>query len=277
MRNAPNIGFIGSGNMARAILNGLIRNNFPPHALWASDPDSTQLDAVSESTEIHRTSNNEELVENCSFLIFAVKPQTLRSVLSPLQEAIAKHRPLIVSLAAGIPLHSLYLWSGKHSKIIRTMPNTPSQIGLGVTALCAHPEVSEADLQSCETIFRAVGTTYRVKDEEEINLVTAISGSGPAYFFLFFEALENAACQLGMERHAARELILQTALGSSTLAQMSQLPPQLLREQVTSKGGTTEKALNQFEAGGFSQLVLDALTAAQRRSAQLSEQYGEEQ
>lgn len=275
MNNVPNIGFIGSGNMARAILNGLIRNGFPAHALWVSDPDHAQLKAISESNDIHRTSDNATLVENCHVIILAVKPQILRSVLTPLTASIATHRPLIVSLAAGIPIDSLSRWTAGYTKIIRTMPNTPAQVSLGVTALCAHPDVSESETQSCETIFQSVGITFRITDEAQINLVTALSGSGPAYFFLMLEALENAACQLGMNRPMARELIMQTALGASTLAQMSKLPPKILKAQVTSKGGTTEQALNCFDAGGFADLVLDAVKAAQNRSAELSEQYGE--
>lgn len=275
MNNLPHIGFIGSGNMARAILNGLIRSGFPATNLWSADPDPKQLQAVSDSTDIHRESNNTMIVKNCRVVILAVKPQLLHDVIAPLQKTIQKNSPLLISLAAGIPINSLSQWLAGYTRIIRTMPNTPAQVSQGVTALCAHPTVEETDIQLSERIFEAVGITCRIAQEKQMDLVTAISGSGPAYFFLMLEAMENAACQLGMDRALARMLILQTAVGSGELAKLSHLPPKVLKTQVTSKGGTTEQALLRFEASHFSQTVLDAITAAQQRAAELSAQFGD--
>lgn len=269
------IGFIGSGNMTRAILGGLVAQQLPPSSLAISDPDATQRQQTLPELPLWRTDDNLALVKRSDILILAVKPQLLHQVLTPLASAIQARGALVISIVAGINAKQLQNWLGGYSRVIRTMPNTPSQVGQGMSAILATEYLSEADLCYAEQIFSAIGQSCRIENEVQMDAVTAISGSGPAYFFLFMEALEAAALALGIPEETARALVLQTALGSAQLATSASSSPAELRKQVTSKGGTTEQALLSFEKANFREIILQAAQAAAERAKEMAKQFGE--
>lgn len=208
-------------------------------------------------------------------VVLAVKPQIMREVASTLAPMLPTSKPLMVSIAAGIRMQDLERWLGGTVPVVRSMPNTPALIRCGATALCANAEVSTAQRSCAERLLRAVGLCLWVPDEAQIDAVTALSGSGPAYFFAFMEALQTAGESLGLSHETARLLTLQTALGAARMAMESRDSPATLRTQVTSRGGTTEAALNQLSHSGFSGLVQQALQAAHDRSRTLAEQFGQ--
>jgi pyrroline-5-carboxylate reductase len=208
-------------------------------------------------------------------LILAVKPQRLKTVISEMAPSLRARRPLIISIAAGMTSDTLARWIGDNPAIVRTMPNTPAMVQCGATGLFARVGVTDQQRNTAESILRAVGLTVWVDQEMTLDAVTALSGSGPAYFFLLMEAMEDAGVALGLERHTARLLAQQTALGAGRMAIESEDPPKELRRKVTSPGGTTEQAIARFEAGGFAPLVDQALKAAAARAKELSQQLGD--
>jgi pyrroline-5-carboxylate reductase len=268
------IGFIGSGNMTRAIVGGLLEKGTPAPLLAVSDPDLAQLDNTAKEAPIFRSQDNIALIQKSDCIILSVKPQALHSVLSPLVDAIHKKGCLVISIAAGIPVSQIQKWLNGYSRVIRTMPNTPAQVGSGMTAILASPAVHETDLLLTESIFSAVGHCCRLSSEEQMDWVTAISGSGPAYFFLFMEALEAAAISLGLPGDTAQTLVTQTALGAAQLASHTDISFARLRENVTSKGGTTEQALISFESSDLRNMVLLAVQAAAARAKEMAEHFG---
>jgi pyrroline-5-carboxylate reductase len=210
-------------------------------------------------------------MEGADVVVLAVKPQVMRSVLEPLQSIAQKQRPLLVSVAAGIREASLNSWLGGNLPIVRCMPNTPALVQAGATGLYANPQVNKEQRSLAESILRTVGITLWFDDEAKLDTVTAVSGSGPAYFFLVMEAMQAAAESLGLKPDDAKLLVVQTALGAARLALESEQQPAELRKQVTSKGGTTEAALNQLNAGGLVPLFAEALKAAEERSKELAQ------
>ncbi len=271
------IGFIGAGNMAGSLIAGLWADGYDPKKIWASDPDSEKLDSLASRFGVNTTANNLTVVENAQVLVLAVKPQAMREVSLGLAATVQRCQPLVISLAAGVTEASIDRWLGGGNDIVRCMPNTPALVKTGATALHGNDNISAEQRSRAEAVLRAVGVAVWVEREELLDAVTALSGSGPAYFFLFMEAMEEAALKLGLAPQTARLLTQQTALGAARLAIESDESPADLRRKVTSPGGTTERAIGSFEEGGLRTLVLDAMRAAENRAVELSRELGDGQ
>jgi len=266
------IAFIGAGNMARSLISGLINDGVPPQLLWASDPDPDKRAALTADFGINTTDDNQQAVTAADTIVLAVKPQLLQSVTQTLAPALSDGSTLVLSVAAGIRSDTLSNWLGSSTPIVRTMPNTPALIQSGATALFATANVSSAQHNTAESIMRSAGLTVWLEDENQMDAVTALSGSGPAYFFLFMEAMEAAGKELGLPTDMARLLTLQTALGAARMALESNEAPAQLRQRVTSPGGTTEQALQVMEQAGLRDTVHQALQAAAKRANELGKE-----
>ncbi len=269
------LGFIGGGNMARSLIGGLIADGYAAQKIWVSDLNGEALQQMAEHHGVHTAPSNAEVAERAQVLVLAVKPQMLKDVVRELAPVIQTRHPLLVSIAAGITADSIDRWAGGHVAVVRCMPNTPAMVKAGATALYANARVTPAQRSQAEAILRAVGLTLWVDAEPQLDAVTALSGSGPAYYFLFMEAMAEAGIALGLAPETARLLSQQTALGAGRMAIESAVAPAELRRQVTSPGGTTERAIAAFEEGGLRTLVGTAMQAAARRAAELSEQLGD--
>ena len=264
------ITFIGAGNMARSLIVGLLQDQANV-SLRVADPDQRQLDAIRQHwPTVFTSTDNSEAMQGADVVILAVKPQVMGDVVKTLAEQAQRSRPLIISVAAGIREQALNTWLGGNMPIVRCMPNTPALVQAGATGLYANPQVSELQRSTAESILRAVGVTLWFADEGKLDAVTAVSGSGPAYFFLVMEAMQAAAEQLGIRAEDAHLLVVQTAFGAAKLALESQDPPAELRRKVTSKGGTTEAALHVLNDGELTALFGKALQAAEKRSCELA-------
>lgn len=271
------IAFIGAGNMARSLIGGLLADDWPADRIRVSDPDPRQIDVIRRQyPEVSTTADNRKIVEHADIVVLAVKPHSVKDVAHELADHLSKNETLIISIAAGINSEDLSRWLGGKFAVVRCMPNTPALVGTGATGLFPNNQVSVQQRDIAESILRAVGLTLWFEQESQLDTVTALSGSGPAYFFLFMEALEEAAKQMGLEDTAARLLTLQTAFGASKLALESQESVATLRQRVTSPGGTTEKAIAVFESGNIRSLIAKALQAAASRSAELSKEFGKD-
>ena len=269
--NNQKIGFIGAGNMARSLIGGLISSGVKSDNLFAADPGEDTRKALSEDFSIQTFAENQKLVDECDVIVFAVKPQVLKMVATPLE---AKESALYLTIAAGIPGESLNNWLGSNKAIVRAMPNTPSLVLSGASGLYANAHVSEEQKEIAESILRAVGVTVWVDDEAQLNAVTALSGSGPAYFFMVMEAMEKAGEELGLPADTARLLAIQTGFGATKLALEMDDSPADLRKKVTSPGGTTEQAIKTFEEQGLIDIFSKAMTAARDRAKELAEELG---
>ena len=263
------IGFIGAGNMATSLVGGMITKGIRPARIWMSDVSQDRLDELSRQHRVHVSTDNAEIARRADVLVLAVKPQVMQAVCEALREALGERQPLIISIAAGVTVASLKGWLGE-LPVVRCMPNTPALVQAGATGLYAEPSVSAEQKELAGQILGSVGLTFWFDEEKALDAVTAVSGSGPAYFFLLMESMIEAGRKLGLDEHTARQLVLQTAWGASQLAITSEAGPDVLRQQVTSPGGTTAAALNVFEDGGFRVLVDSALAAARRRSEELA-------
>lgn len=268
------IAFIGCGNMGRCLIGGLILDGYPCDRLRAADPDPQQLDLLSQRFPVPNSTDNHEAITGADVVVFAVKPQVMKAAATELAEDLQSPRPLVITIAAGICTRALSHWLGEGVPIVRAMPNTPALVGSGAAALYAMANVSKAQREIAESILRAVGLTVWIEDERLMDAVTAVSGSGPAYFFLIMELIENAAVELGLPRDTARLLILQTAFGAAKMALESSTDAASLRVQVTSPGGTTEQALQVFQESGLDRIVSQALRAAKTRSEEMAEALG---
>ncbi|MGZ4997881.1 MAG: pyrroline-5-carboxylate reductase [Methylobacter sp.] len=266
------IGFIGGGNMASSLISGLIASGHAPEQIWVSDINPDTLADLKKQLNVNTSANNEDVINAADVVVLAVKPQTLSTVAQGIAALVQQKKPLVVSIAAGINQNSLSRWLGADTAIVRCMPNTPALVLTGATALHANNKVTAEQCDLAENILRAVGIALWVDDEAELDAVTAISGSGPAYFFLLMEAMEKAALELGLGRETSRLLVQQTALGAAKIALESAESPEQLRKRVTSPGGTTQRAIETFEQGGFTELVSKALHAARDRSIEMSKQ-----
>jgi len=270
------LAFIGAGNMARSLIGGLVADGWDPACISVSDPDTAQLSALSSRFQVHTDTNNHTVTENAEVVLLAVKPQVIRDVALDLADLIQKQQPLLISIAAGIRATDLQRWLGGSCALVRCMPNTPALVQSGATALWRNEHVSDEQTDLAETILRAVGLALWVESEDLMDTVTALSGSGPAYFLLVMEALQEAGQALGLPEETAKLLSLQTAFGAAKMALESSEDAAILRQRVTSPGGTTEKALEVLENGGLRGLFSDALNAARSRSRELAEQFGAE-
>lgn len=266
------IAFIGGGNMATSLIGGLQGDNHPGQRTIVVEPDADKRAAMEQRFNVRtQTAAGPELAE-AGVWVLAVKPQLLPQVARDLAGHVGEPAPLIVSIAAGIRSDALAGWLGGGAPIIRCMPNTPSLIGTGATALFARPGVGEQERAVAERLLAGAGETVWVDDEATLDTVTATSGSGPAYFFAFMEAMETAAKDMGLPAETARALVTQTALGAARMVAESGEDPGTLRERVTSPGGTTEQALATFDEGGLAPLVEQAMRAAAGRSAELADE-----
>lgn len=271
MKNA-NITFIGCGNMGRSLIGGLIADGIDPGAIRGADPDPARRDSLSETYGIEVGGDNLAAVSGADVVILAVKPQMLLRVLAGVAPALKQRRPLVISIAAGLRISSLEKILGAGHPVVRVMPNTPALIQAGASALYANTAVSGDQRDLAEGIMRAVGLALWLDDESAMDAVTALSGSGPAYFFLVMEALEQAAVELGLPPGQARLLTLETAFGAAKMALESESGAATLRQQVTSPGGTTERALKVLmEEGDLMSVFSKALTAARDRSIELAQ------
>jgi pyrroline-5-carboxylate reductase len=271
-----NIAFIGGGNMARSLIGGLIVDGYPADRIWVSDPAHERLGELGAQFAVHAVASNREATAQAEVIVLATKPDTVRRVATELAATLGGRRPLILSVAAGVRVADLAAWLGDDSAaIVRAMPNTPALIRTGASALYANAHASAAQRDLAESLLRAVGITCWLDDEQAMDAATAISGSGPAYFFLLMEALEAAGLQLGLPAGQTRLLVLQTALGAAKMALESDAGPAGLRRQVTSPGGTTEAAISALHAGQFGALIQQAATAAATRADELGKTLGE--
>lgn len=260
--------------MATSLIAGLIADGYDSQLITVSDLDSEKLAQMAARFGIHTEPDNAKAIEDAGIVVLAVKPQVLESVARGLAETLQKTQPLVISIAAGVQETILRDWLGGDVTLVRSMPNTPAMIQSGATGLHAGPGVTDEQRDMAENILRAVGLTRWVDDETQMDAVTAVSGSGPAYFFLIMEAMEAAAIEMGLDNETARLLVLQTALGASRMAMESSDSPATLREKVTSPGGTTERALGILEEGKLRELFAKALRGAQTRSQELSNMLG---
>ncbi|MET0050773.1 MAG: pyrroline-5-carboxylate reductase [Candidatus Thiodiazotropha sp.] len=270
-----NITFLGGGNMATSLVAGLIADGYDRNRITVSDPDREKLSQLAANYGIHAETDNHKALSGADILVLAVKPQVLEAVCREIAEPVQQQKPLIISIAAGIRLATLSEWLGEDLSLVRSMPNTPAMIQSGATGLYASDNVSEEQRSQAESILRAVGLTRWVEEESLIDAVTAVSGSGPAYYFLVMEAMEEAAISMGLDPETARLLTLQTALGASRMAMESSDSPATLRQKVTSPGGTTERALGILEEGELRSLFRKALEGARDRSRELSDILGQ--
>lgn len=265
------ITFIGGGNMATALIGGLIKHGFPTNHFSVIDNTAEARAKLKEKFGVATFSDIETEVVNSQIIVLAVKPQQLQAVASQMNGMLKDQ--VILSIAAGINTATISKWLNGYSRIVRAMPNTPAMVSMGVSALFAMPEVTSQQKTDTEAVLKAVGATLWVGTESELNAITAVSGSGPGYVFYFMEALETAAVELGCPPDEARFLAIQTFLGAAQLIAQTGEAPSVLRARVTSKGGTTEKALEIMEQAGLKAHFVAAVRAAALRSEELEQQF----
>ncbi|WP_442488013.1 pyrroline-5-carboxylate reductase [Halomonas litopenaei] len=271
---ASNVTFIGAGNMASAIFGGMVHSGYPADAITATATRDATLAPLAERLGIHTTTDNLAAIEHADVVVLSVKPQIMRQVCETLRESVQKHRPLIVSVAAGLGAETLEQWLGGGLAVVRCMPNTPSLVGAGASGLYANPRVSDEQRDLVGELMASVGIVEWVEDEALLEAVTAVSGSAPAYFFLMFEAMEEAAVKLGLSAESARRLAMQTAYGAASMAMQSDRDPGELKRNVMSPGGTTERAIEYLEQAGLRQALDGAMQACAKRAQEMSAELG---
>lgn len=261
--------------MSSSIIGGLLESGWDRNTISVSDPSETQRQKLVERFGIRCFQDNAQCVEGAGVLMLATKPQVLREALGSIQNALSQNKPLLASIAAGINESSILTWAGLPLPVVRIMPNTPALVNRGVSALFANDQCTESQKHSVETIMKAVGETIWVDSESDIDTVTGISGSGPAYFFKLMEAMLEKAIENGIDEESAKTLVVETAAGAAKLAKQSVHNPKTLRQQVTSPGGTTQAAILSMESSGIDSTFSNGMDAAIKRSKQLSEELGE--
>ena len=268
--NNDGIAFIGGGNMARSLVGGLVARGRPPESIRIAEPVAELRDALARDFGVAVFADGRDAVAGAGTWVFAVKPQVMRAVCESLADAAQANPPLVISIAAGITAGQLERWLGGDIPVVRCMPNTPALLGAGVTGLHANARVDANGRTCAESLLGAAGATVWIDDESRMDAVTAVSGSGPAYVFLLAEAMQAAGQAEGLTPEAARILALQTILGAGRMLTESAEAPAELRRRVTSPNGTTQAAIETFEAGGFRDLVARAIHAATERGRELS-------
>lgn len=263
------IAFIGAGNMAKSLIGGLIANGYPADKIIATNPNQEKLKVIGQKFAIRTTRDNKGAVAQAEVVILCVKPHVIKQVTQEVEPLFKEKQMLLISIAAGVRLENLQRWIGEAQPIVRCMPNIAALVAAGVTGLIANSQVSQEQKELAESILRAVGITIWLENENQMDVVTALSGSGPAYFFLFMASLEEEAIRLGLSPQAAHLCTLQTALGAAKIAMESVEDLTELRRQVTSPGGTTERAIHVLDEGHFSKIVANALKAATERAQEL--------
>ena len=274
MENKTVIGFIGAGNMAYALIKGLLNNGFDANQINISDPNEELLQSRESELEVTTYSDNTSLLSNSDIIFFAVKPQVLSSVCLELK-GVVKSKHLFVSIVAGIRSSDINRWLGGNFALIRTMPNTPALFQSGVTGLFANKVVDNDQKSLVESILSSVGECFWVNEEKLIDAITAISGSGPAYFFLLMESMKQAGMALGLDEETANSLSIQTAYGASLMANKTGKDSRTLRTEVTSPNGTTQSAIESFQDQNFEGIVANATRAAYDRARELSNELGD--
>lgn len=272
MQNELKIGFIGGGNMASALIGGLAGTLTAGANIHVVDLNTDALLKLQQQFGVSTAQKIDAAIAQSDVIVLAVKPQQMKDVAAQLQPHIASQ--LVLSIAAGIRAADLSRWLSGHTAIVRTMPNTPALIGKGITGMVAMDGVSEQQREAADAIMRAVGATVWLDDEALIDPVTAVSGSGPAYVFYFIEAMQQAAQEMGLTAEQGTQLAIATFVGASQLAAQSVEPVSLLRERVTSKGGTTYAALTGMEASDVKGTIVKAMKAAAARGKELGEEFG---
>lgn len=271
---AENIVFIGGGNMARSLIGGLLQAAHPHENLFVVDPNLEARQLLQSQFDISIQATAENVLPQADVILLAVKPQVLKTVCEDIAPMLKQRPCLIISIVAGIELTSINQWLGSDNAIVRVMPNTPALIGEGASGLYANAKVSDKQKKSAQKILDAVGSTVWVASEKMLNVVTALSGSGPAYYFYFMEIMIHWAKAAGLPEDIAETLTLNTAKGAAMMALSSEMEVDELRRQVTSKGGTTEAALKSLESDNLEQLLSRALEAANLRADQLAKELG---
>jgi len=274
MENKTVIGFIGAGNMAYALIKGLLNNGFDANQINISDPNEELLLNRESELKVTTYSDNTSLLSNSDIIFFAVKPQVLSNVCLELK-GIVKSKHLFVSIVAGIRSSDINRWLGGNFALIRTMPNTPALFQSGVTGLFANEVVDNEQKSLVESILSSVGECFWVNEEKLIDAITAISGSGPAYFFLLMESMKQAGMALGLDEETANSLSIQTAYGASLMANKTGKDSRTLRSEVTSPNGTTQSAIESFQDQNFEGIVANATRAAYDRARELSNELGD--
>ncbi|MCG6868786.1 MAG: pyrroline-5-carboxylate reductase [Gammaproteobacteria bacterium] len=273
----PHIAFIGGGNMARSIIGGLLADGWRDDRIGIADPDSAQRELLrTHFPGTRQFTDNRSAVQGSEVVVLAVKPQVVRQVAIDLSGVLSDRSALVISIAAGIRCQDLDRWLGGGHPVVRCMPNTPALVQSGATGAYANPEVGDGQRETAERIVRAVGLCFWFEDESKLEAVTAISGSGPAYFLMVMEALEAAGVSLGLDAEVSRLLTLQTAFGTAKLALESGEDAAALRRRVTSPGGTTERAVEQLERGEIRKVIGFAAQAAAKRVREIEEALGKE-
>lgn len=275
MREQVRISFLGGGNMAVALLGGMLERGFAADGIQVVELSAPAREKLQARFAVRAVEQADDALLACDLLVLAVKPQQMRDALRPLAGRLAQDT-VVVSIAAGLRVDDLARWLGGFRRIVRAMPNTPALVGAGLTGLFADASVNDEGRALAERVLAAVGTTLWVSEEAQMDAVTAISGSGPGYVFRFIEALEAAALARGFEPATARTLAVDTVFGAASLARSSSEPPARLREQVTSKGGTTAAALDSLAGAGFFEALLEAVSAAEARGRTLGAELGKD-
>lgn len=273
--SAKSIAFIGAGNMANSLIRGLLNNGYDAKNIWASNTNVALLDHL-KKLKIHTSTDNRLAAKTADVLVLSVKPQILKEVVTEIADLIREKKPLLISVAVAVNLKTIHSYLKDDGiSIIRCMPNTPALLGCGATGLFPNPHCSSSQKNAAEALFRSVGIVVWCHLEKEIDIVAALSGSGPAYFFLLIEALQNAGTELGLSKETASLLSQQTALGAARMAVENEGKESIeqLRQNVTSRGGTTQAALQVLEQANFCELIKKAMLAAQQRAEALAEEF----
>ena len=270
LSGSVSLAFVGGGNMARSLIGALIRGGMPASRIAVAEPNESLRQQLAADFGVSVFADGVEAVRTADIVMLAVKPQVMRTVCVGIAGAVAVRRPLIISIAAGLRIAQIDRWLGGGFPIVRCMPNTPALIGAGATGMIASEAVDASARDQAQTILAASGLAVWIEREDLMDVVTGVSGSGPAYFFLLIEALEDAGVAQGLPRETARSLAIQTCLGAARMASEDGETPERLRERVTSPNGTTAAALDAFEQGGLRELVASAVDAATARGAEMS-------
>ena len=272
--NTPQIAFIGAGNMASSIIGGLVESGHPADHITAADPYPPSLEALSAIAPVGICNSNADAVTGADVVVLAVKPQVMAEAIESIAEAVQASNAVTISIAAGIAISSLQSRLGGQAAIVRCMPNTPALLGCGASALFANECASQQQRDYAESILSAVGITTWVPSETALDAITALSGSGPAYFFLFMEAMIEAGVNLGLDVETATLMTTQTALGAARMAGENNLELAELRRRVTSPGGTTQAAVESFQHNKLNTIVAQAMQAAADRAAEMAREMG---
>jgi len=270
----PRIAFVGAGNMASSIIGGLLDSGHPADRINAADPFPASLERLRETAPVAVFDDNAAAVQDADIIILAVKPQVMAEATDSIAAAVLANGSLVISIAAGVTIASMQARLGPQAAIVRCMPNTPALLGCGASGLFANDRTSPQQREFAERVLSAVGITCWVDTEQELDAITALSGSGPAYFFLFMEAMVEAGVQLGLQRDTANRLTLQTGLGAARMALENDVDLAELRRRVTSPGGTTERAIQDFEQHELRDAVASAMRAANDRAVEMAREMG---